>query len=267
MQEYLKHFIPRGDTMPFSVVLAGITYPDPTYHITRTDSDVLVIEYITDGTGYVVLDGKVHTVGKDTIYILPAGNRHDYYSDSKNPFTKIFMNISGRFAEHLLLAYGLTEKHIFDGTGWKESFERISYILTSDMSDSSMQAALQGIFVEILAGLSVALHENSYSNEGLKLKNYLDSHPERIVSADELAKNIFRSKDYCLKLFRREFHITPYAYQIERKMETAKSLLADTHISIGDIAEKLGYSDIHYFSNLFQKKCGCRPSEYRKSRK
>ena len=99
------------------------------------------------------------------------------------------------------------------------------------------------------------------------LKNYLDSHQERIVSADELAKNIFRSKDYCLKLFRREFHITPYAYQIERKMETAKSLLADTHISIGDIAEKLGYSDIHYFSNLFQKKCGCRPSEYRKSRK
>ena len=267
MQEYLKHFIPRGDTIPLSIVLAGITYPDPTYHITRTDSDVLVIEYVTDGAGYVVLEGEIHPVGKDTIYILPAGCRHDYRSDSEQPFTKIFMNISGSLAEHLLLAYGLTGKFIFDGTGLKASFERIASVLASERSDSEMQAALQGIFVEILAGLSVAQSENSYSNEALKLKYYLDSHPDRIVSAEELAKTIFRSKDYCLKLFRREFRITPYAYQIERKIETAKALLADTHTSIGDIAEKLGYSDIHYFSNLFQKKCGCRPSEYRKSRR
>ncbi|MBQ2390296.1 MAG: AraC family transcriptional regulator, partial [Clostridia bacterium] len=34
-----------------------------------------------------------------------------------------------------------------------------------------------------------------------------------------------------------------------------------------EIAEKLGYNDIHYFSNLFQKKCGYRPSSYRKASK
>jgi hypothetical protein len=40
--------------------------------------------------------------------------------------------------------------------------------------------------------------ENSYSNEALKLKYYLDSHPDRIVSAEELAKTIFRSSSWIL---------------------------------------------------------------------
>ena len=72
MNEYLKPFV-GFDKMPFYITLAGVTYPSPTYHITRTCSDVWVIEYITDGVGYVVIDNKTYQVCKNRIYILPYG--------------------------------------------------------------------------------------------------------------------------------------------------------------------------------------------------
>ena len=266
MSEYLKSFV-GFDKMPFYITLAGVTYPTPTYHITRTCSDVWVIEYITDGVGYVAVDNEIHQVCKDTIYLLPYGESHNYYSDAKTPFEKIFLNVSGDFCEHMILAYGLSGKHFFAQNDLKPTFEKIVRILCSELSDDEMQSKLQGIFVEILSKLSFALSNTAYSEEARKLKNHLDSNAHRIVSTKELSKTIFRSPDYCQKLFSREFNITPYAYQIEQKMQIAKFLLADTNLSIGEIAEKLGYRDVHYFSNLFQRKCGLRPSNYRKSKK
>lgn len=267
MNEYLKPFACAHKKAPFYISLAGVTYPTPTYHITRTKADTFVIEYVTDGEGYVFADGKMNYVGKDTVYLLVAGEKHDYYADSENPFQKIFLNISGEFCKQIILAYGLSGKYFFDGNGLKPTFEKIVDIIGSNMPDREMQTVLQGIFVEIISKLSIATQENKHSDEALKLKNYLDSNISRLVSVKELAKIIFRSQDYCQKLFSREFGITPYAYQLERKMQTAKSLLADTDLSVGEITEKLGYTDIHYFSNLFQKKCGYRPTEYRKSRR
>lgn len=267
MNEYLKPFASFDREPPLKIELAGITYPDPAYRITRSDANIFVIEYVIDGEGYVLFDGEMHHVSADTVYLLTAGERHEYYADSVSPFSKIFLNVSGSLCEQLIMAYGLSGRHIFHENGVKAAFERILPVIASEMSEEEMQASLQGIFVEIISALSLSLSKTEHSDEAIRLKDYLDSNPERIVSSAELSKIIFRSSDYCQKLFKREFGITPYAYQLERKMQAARSLLADTQLSVGEIAERLGYSDIHYFSNLFRAKCGCRPLSYRKSRR
>lgn len=267
MKEYLKSFANFDKQIPIYIELAGITYPDSSYTITRPNSDVAVIEYITEGEGYVVIDGKPHSVGADTVYFLPQWENHHYYADNNKPFNKIFLNVKGNMCEHLRFGYGLNKKYFFDGNGLKPLFLKISDIIHSDITDTEMQSALQGIFIEIISRISVAVKENQYSSEALIIKNFLDSNTGRIVSSKELAKLIFRSKDYCQKLFLREFNTTPYAYQLEQKMQIAKSLLLNSQMSVGEIAGKVGYSDIHYFSNLFRKKCGLRPLAYRKGKR
>lgn len=267
MKEFLKSFASFDKKAPLRIDLAGETYPNPTYTIIRPNSDVAVIEYIISGEGYVVIDDKPNRVSSDMIYFLPQGMNQNYYADSNNPFNKIFLNVNGSMCEHLRLGYGLNSKYIFQGDGLKSLFLRILDIINSDISDTEMQSALQGVFIEIISRLSVAIKENKHSLEALTIKNFLDSNTERIVSTEELAKCIFRSKDYCQKLFLREFKTTPYAYQIEQKMQIAKSLLINSQMSVGEIAQRVGYSDIHYFSNLFQKKCGLRPLTFRKGKR
>lgn len=267
MNEDLKIFSSPKDDIPYYISLAGITFEDPTYHITRSQSEVSVIEYIVDGLGSIQYKGILQQVHKDQIYFLDQGERHDYWADINAPFTKIFMNISGIYCKRLRDAYGLAGKTIFSGIGLKSLFEQILQIIHSQMSELEMQTALQGIFMQILFKLSCTQAEAESDAEAVKLKTYLNNHLDRIVPSTELASVIYRSPDYCVKLFRREFGVTPYAYQLDHKMHIAQVLLTDTVMSVSQISESLGYSDMHYFSNLFKKKCGCRPLQFRKNKR
>lgn len=267
MYEDMKAFPVLTGQPVLHIPLAGVSYCDKSYHIIRDKSDVAVLEYILEGEGYVELDGKPRAVEKNSIYFLPRGIRHSYYADSENPFTKIFMNIAGPLCDQLTDAYGLTGRLFFPGGGLKPVFGRIPDILHGEADDEIMQAALQGVLVEILARLSQGRAAVKHSQEALALKSYIDANTDRIVTGGELARQIYRSPDYCQKLFGREFGMTAYSYQLKRKMAIAQSLLADTNMQVAEIAESLGYSDAHYFSNLFKEKCGCRPLEYRKSRR
>jgi len=264
LNEFLKSFYDFEEKFPFYISLAGITFPDPNYHITRPNSELWVIEYILEGDGYVILDGETHHVSNDMIYFLPRGKAHEYFSDNENPFKKIFMNVNGSLCEQLVLAYGLSGKYFFDGNGIKSLFEKIDSIIHSNMKDFEIQTILQGIFVEILAKLSVSLMETKYSDEVLILRNYIDANIDKIVPNSVLAGLIFRSVDYTQKLFLSEFGTTPYAYQINRKIMIAKNLLTNTNISVNEIGASLGYSDPHYFSNIFKAKTGYSPLKYRK---
>ena len=265
MYEDMKAFPVLSGQPALHIPLAGVSYCDRSYHIIRKDSTVAVLEYILEGEGFVEWEGAPRHVGKDSIYFLPRGQNHSYYADGEEPFTKIFMNISGPLCDRLTQAYGLSGRHFFPGSGLKPVFQRIPEVLHGDDGDEYKQAALQGILVEILARLSQ--QTQPYSREALELKNYMDAHTDRIVTARELARQIYRSADYCQKLFSREFGMTVYSYQLKRKMRIAQSLLEDTNMTVGEISEALGYTDAHYFSNLFKAKCGIRPLEYRKHRR
>jgi AraC-like DNA-binding protein len=58
--------------------------------------------------------------------------------------------------------------------------------------------------------------------------------------------------------------MTPNSYRIARKLAAAKNMLADTDLSISEIALSINIPDSLYFSRLFTKKIGMSPSEYRK---
>ena len=53
-------------------------------------------------------------------------------------------------------------------------------------------------------------------------------------------------------------------YQIQQKVFSAKNMLANTNLSVKEIASSLGYEDQHYFSYMFKKRCGKSPTQYRK---
>lgn len=266
MKEFLCSFVQSNANIPYYISLAGVTYPDPNYHLNRQNRSVSVIEYITDGKGYVLIDDKYKEVKADMIYFLKKGDHHEYLADKKEPFTKIFLNISGTFAKEIASLYGLSKKHIFENKKLRSTFERIPQILHSSKSKEEMQIELQVILIEILTKLSYQQSKEKISKEATKLKEHIDTNMDRIIPNSELAKVIFRSVDYCQKLFIKEYGITPYTYQINRKIMIAKNLLTNTDISVGELGASLGYNDPHYFSNIFKTKTGLSPLKYRKNK-
>lgn len=80
-----------------------------------------------------------------------------------------------------------------------------------------------------------------------------------------VASQVFISPCYLSVIFKKETNITFKNYLIQTRIEKAKELLEKTDLKIYDIAEKVGYNNTRYFSELFQRICGKTPSQYRAS--
>ena len=65
------------------------------------------------------------------------------------------------------------------------------------------------------------------------------------------------------KRFKAELGISPHRYRIRRRLDAACALLIRPELSIGEIAERLGYASQYEFSAQFKRYMGCPPSGYR----
>lgn len=65
------------------------------------------------------------------------------------------------------------------------------------------------------------------------------------------------------RLFKKHHGITPNAYVQALRMTRARDLLRDTRLPITEIAHRVGFENLHYFSRLFRKHEGVSAREFR----
>lgn len=275
MKEDIVHFYVPQIKVPFYMEMAGISYCDGTYRMKRQDSAETVLEYIVEGRGYLNVDGENYAATKGDVYILRKKTTHTYWSDAKSPWVKIFFNIRGSLAEKILEEYklGTKGKVVLNGDGLEDDFrEMLEWVSDNTISQAERFDGAAIDFLKIIIKLAnlEKMRGNlkgdlmSVEDEMNKLIEYITMNPKRIVSNQELGDVIFHSKDYVIKRFFANFGVTPYEYQIQQKIFSAKNLLGNTKMSVKEIAASLGYDDQHYFSYMFKKRCGVSPTQYRK---
>ncbi|MDD4689656.1 MAG: AraC family transcriptional regulator [Eubacteriales bacterium] len=98
-----------------------------------------------------------------------------------------------------------------------------------------------------------------------KAKRIIDEDSAERVSLESVAKKIYISPCYLSMVFSRETGTTFKDYLINARIARAKGLLHDPTTKIYNVAKAVGYSDARYFSDLFKKRVGVTPAEYRKN--
>lgn len=93
---------------------------------------------------------------------------------------------------------------------------------------------------------------------------YLQAHLDEDISLSVLAEEFHLSGQYISQLFKNEIGVNFLAYLTNLRMEKAKKLLLSTSLSIGEVAEQLGYGDYRVFTKVFKKWEGITPSQYRR---
>lgn len=94
---------------------------------------------------------------------------------------------------------------------------------------------------------------------------YVKSKVPGEVTLTEAANYVNLNPSYLSKLFKDKTEQNFVDFVLEIRMNEARRLLVSTSLRVTEIADRLGYSDITYFSNMFKRKTGVTPSEYRKS--
>lgn len=266
--EYIISPPPQSKKSPFAITLAGITYEDTSYEVRRVNSDTFTMEYVISGKGHIEADGKTYTAEAGDTYLLSYGQNTRYYSDSVEPWRKIWFNAEGIFLSETTRIFNLNDKTLFHNINTLLYFEKILEICKNrHLTANEINMRCASIFTELVMFISNEINkDNRISEEALILKNYIDLHTEEHTSIKTLSKLIFKSESQTIRIFKNNFNITPYDYLLNNKINRAKIIIANTNLSIKETAYRLGFSDEHYFSNIFRKKTGVSPKEYRQQK-
>ncbi len=89
--------------------------------------------------------------------------------------------------------------------------------------------------------------------------NYSDNE----LSLQKVADYLHISSSYLSMIFKKEAGETFLKYLVGIRLDAAKDLLRNSDMKSAEIAEKIGYPDINYFSYFFKKNLSMSPREYR----
>lgn len=97
-----------------------------------------------------------------------------------------------------------------------------------------------------------------------KVISFIQEHYHEDIGAEQAAAYAEMSVSYFSLLFKQETGVTFLEYVTNYRIEKACFFLTHTKLKTYEIAEKVGYTDQRYFSQVFKKRLHQTPSEYRK---
>jgi AraC-like DNA-binding protein len=92
---------------------------------------------------------------------------------------------------------------------------------------------------------------------------FLLEHAAEPVDLPALAKRLGYSYSRFRTLFKRETGLSPRQYQLEIRINRANDLLSCSDQTVSQIADRLGFCSVYYFSRMFRERTGRRPSDVR----
>jgi AraC-like DNA-binding protein len=88
--------------------------------------------------------------------------------------------------------------------------------------------------------------------------------PEKHYRIAAMARKVGYSPDHFSRVFRKLVGVGPREFVVQARIEEAKRLLLDTGLAVGQVADRLGYRSVYFFSRQFRAKTGMTPTEHRK---
>ncbi len=102
-----------------------------------------------------------------------------------------------------------------------------------------------------------------YSKLTIDVITYLQSSYNQKLSASLMARIFHTNRTTLLNEFKKSTGVSLSQYLTQKRLQIATALLRDTQLSVTEICERTGFSDVSYFSKAFKKEINYTPSEYR----
>ncbi|MBV8826894.1 MAG: helix-turn-helix domain-containing protein [Bradyrhizobiaceae bacterium] len=100
-----------------------------------------------------------------------------------------------------------------------------------------------------------------------RVREYIDGRLTESISLDALAAVAELSRCHFARAFKQSVGTSPHAYVMQRRLDRAERLLAETDLSLCQVALDSGFSDQSHFSSCFRKSFGESPRSFRRARR
>jgi two-component system response regulator YesN len=250
-------------------------------HLSYRQALLALEDKFYQGVGRIMYYNELSHYRRVSIY--PIAKERELFETIKN--NRDIANIKGAvnaFYEYLLqegplhrqnideltirLLLGLEKKLLVEG---KEESAFSSYHGFEILSITQMETLteVKAYVCKLLQGLleSVALDPSDQPCNIIKKTIEYMEREYVYATLHNTAQKVFMTPTYLSALFKMNTGKTFIEQLTDIRIKKAKHMLKHTHLKNYEVAEKVGYSDSRYFSQIFKKKVGLSPSEYRES--
>ena len=231
---------------------------------------------ITDGVGFITTNGIETPVKAGDIYFSFQSELHDLRASDKDKFEYDFFSFCpGPIFEHEL---SKLSTDFYNPTLRVFQDERVANLVAIMISEVSKEKPYskelvascfnQIIIYTLRRFAKIEKNATNVSDAEVlcqQIMTYIDTNVYSLTNLSELSKKFGYNYTYISAFFKRTTGNTLLDYHRKRKLEVAKALLNEKKITVGKIAERLGYSSPFAFSTAFKKMYGISPKEYQKS--
>lgn len=248
-------------------------YPKAQHHHRVREEGVnqYVLIYCVDGSGFYVVDGKRHEVGRNQYFILPIGKPHEYGATEGHHWTIYWVHFRGKAAH--VFAEGAATPQSINVTMQSRISERINIfeeILTTlhlgdGIEDLRYASSLLAHFLASMRYLEQFRRAKTEEERDIveQAIHYMRENIEQHITMDEVLRYVGYSQSHFSTVFKKKTGVSPITYINRLKIEHACRLLRTTDMKVNQICYKVGIEDALYFSRLFSKIMNMSPTDYR----
>jgi AraC family transcriptional regulator len=154
------------------------------------------------------------------------------------------------------------------------AIETLADLLVDEISSPSKHA----VYAENLVGSIVAGLLDIPENDGKtasgrltqaqmnKLLSRLEARSDGRLTIAEMAATVGLSESWFATVFKQTTGKTPLQWQLGKRIGLAQKLLAESEMTVADIAARLGFSDQAHFTKAFRQLAGDTPAAWRRVR-
>ena len=247
--------------------------------------DFIEIVYVLGGTATQILDGEASEVKRGDMIFLNYGSTHSFKAQGEFHYVNICFSpemvgsvISERNALSLLSLTAFNEMRSGSNCGKISFFGRerseVEGILATmlrecDEKKSAWHSVMESYF-NILITRMLRKSELCQSGEESdeiwrEFADFVDNNFDSNLTLSDLASKCFYNPSYFSRAFKKRFHMSPFEYIVERRVQFAMKLLGETKAPVDEILRRAGFSDRSSFYRAFSKHTGMTPGEYRRS--
>ncbi len=220
------------------------------------------IYYVAKGGAALIINGQKFFLSPGYVYLIPLGT--PYQSQCLTELCHLYFHINIITPNGYDLLHGIhTCAKIRIPP---EKIERLIqlYLSQNFLSAIELQAELYHSVALLLRELNIQSFGNEqYSEEIMKVIDYIREHLSARLSLSEIAKALYISPNTLSKRFKKETGISIGKYIDRMLFFNAERLLSKSEATIKEISNSLGFCDQFYFSRRFSRHFGESPKSYR----
>lgn len=229
----------------------------------------------TSGVTELSIEGCGERITRERGCLIPSSYHHEYLGDGRNRTLVLDVPLA-----HLpRLSCGDEVQRLFETPRFFSVTPRLQALAQTLMGEVEASPTLQSeIATLILRALYQSLHECALPEVPLlavrsphrarfdlaRVEAYIDCHLAEAIHVDDLAGLCALSPGHFHACFREATGETPVQYVQRRRLALAQTLLMGSDLTLGQIAERIGFRDQGSFSRAYRRAFQQTPSAHRR---